>query len=329
MTTVTRAPADKEPDKQPDKQPAVLVTGASGFVGQNLQRRLQAEPVTVTTLQRPRHDLLQPASLTGLCQGIDTVYHLAAYAHVNQAQIKALYAINVDGTANLLSAAVAAGVRRLVYVSSILADPAFDQPRTAYGDAKQRAEALLQAAHQAGDIEVVIVRPVNVYGPGMKGNLMTLLRLLRKGVMPPLPRFTQSFSLIGVEDLCQALVLAAQCPVGDSAPVYPLTDGQRYDIKALEQAMWTALGRSQPAWATPKAVFYLGALSLEIMGRLLPINNSPGLRSYRALARNYAVDDAASQRDLGYNPHSTFYRSLPAIISAMDAGSTSDTNHTQ
>ncbi|MEX0739227.1 MAG: NAD-dependent epimerase/dehydratase family protein [Pseudohongiella sp.] len=301
-----------------DKQPVVLLTGASGFVGRFLQKRLQGEPVTVRTLQRPQHDLLQAATLTAPCQGIDTVYHLAAYAHVNQAQVKSLYATNVDGTANLLQAAIAAGVRRFVYVSSILADPAYDQPRTAYGDAKQRAETLLQATHAAGHIEVVILRPVNVYGPGMKGNLMTLLRLIRKGLMPPLPRFTQTFSLIGVEDLCQALLLAASCPVGSSAPVYLLTDGEVYQIRALEQAMRQALGKTQPAWATPRAVFYLAALALELLGRLLPINNAPGLRSYHALARNYTVDSKASQRDLGYNPQSDFYRELPAIIADMN-----------
>lgn len=304
--------------------PTVLLTGSSGFVGQCLQQRLQSEPVTVVRLQRPQHDLLQPSTFAGLCRGIDTVYHLAAYAHVNQAQIKTLYATNVDGTANLLQAAIAGGVRRFVYVSSILADPACDQPRTAYGDAKQRAEALLQAAHEAGHIEVVILRPVNVYGPGMKGNLMTLLRLLDTGLMPPLPRFAQPFSLIGVEDLCQAVLLAAQCPVAASVPVYPLTDGQVYDIKAVELAMRTELGRSQPAWATPRAVFFLAALVLEISGRLLPIKNSPGLRSYRALARNYTVDCAASQRDLGYNPQLNFYRALPAIVAAMH-----DTKNTQ
>lgn len=307
-------------------RPTVLLTGGSGFVGQCLQRQLQSEPApaSVIRLQRPQHDLLQPSTFDGLCRGVDTVYHLAAYAHVNQAQIKTLYATNVDGTANLLQAAIAGGVRRFVYVSSILADPAYDQPRTAYGDAKQRAEALLQAAHAAGHIEAVILRPVNVYGPGMKGNLMTLLRLLDKGVMPPLPRFTQPFSLLGVEDLCQAAVLAAHCQVGDTAPVYPLTDGQVYDIKAVEKAMRAALGKSQPAWATPKPVFYLGALALEILGRLLPIKNSPGLRSYRALARNYAVDSAASQRDLGYNPQLDFYRALPAIVAAIH-----DTKNTQ
>ena len=305
-------------------QSAVLLSGASGFVGRFLQQRLRAEPVVVHTLQRPQHDLLQAQTLTGICQGIDTVYHLAAYAHVNQAQIKTLYATNVEGTANLLQAAIAGGVRRFVYVSSILADPAYDQPRTAYGDAKQRAEAVLQAAHAAGQIEVVILRPVNVYGPGMKGNLMTLLQLIRKGVMPPLPDFKQTFSLIGAEDVCQALVLAARCSVSGTAtaPVYALTDGQVYDIKSVERAMRQALGKSQPAWTTPKVVFYLGAVTLEMLGRLLPINNSPGLRSYHALARNYSVDSTASQRDLGYNPQSTFYDALPAIVGALDAAKT-------
>lgn len=302
---------------------AVLLTGASGFVGRHLQQQLQADAVDVVTLTRPQHDLLQPDTLTRLfqdCQqAIDTVYHLAAYAHVNQAQIKTLYATNVDGTANLLRAAIAAGVRRFVYVSSILADPHYDQPRTAYGDAKQRAEMLLQDAHAAGDIEVVILRPVNVYGPDMKGNLMTLLRLLDRGLMPPLPRFSSPFSLIGVQDLCQAVRRATDCPVGTSAPVYVLSDGQAYDIKAIEQAMRTVLGKVQPAWATPKAVFYLGALALEILARVLPLNNSPGLRSYRALARNYTVDSTASQRDLGYNPRLTFYQALPAIVAALNA----------
>lgn len=318
------ADAGKPTDNTASGRQAVLLTGASGFVGRHLQQTLQrTQTVDVVALTRPQHDLLQPATLTPLFQqagqAIDTVYHLAAYAHVNQAQIKALYATNVDGTANLLQAAIKAGVRRFVHVSSILADPAYDQPRTAYGDAKQRAEALLQAAHAAGDIEVVILQPVNVYGPGMKGNLMTLLRLISKGLMPPLPRFTQPFSLIGVQDLCQAVVRAAHCPVGDSAPVYALTDGQMYDIKAIEQAMRTELGKAQPAWASPRPVFYLGALALEILGRLLPINNSPGLRSYRALARNYTVDSTAGQRDLGYNPQLTFYQALPAIVADLNA----------
>jgi UDP-glucose 4-epimerase len=300
----------------------VLVSGATGFVGQTLLRHLHQAALPVHVLSRPAHDLLLPASLGSACEGIDTVFHLAAYAHVNHAQTRHLYAVNVAGTQHLLNAAVSAGVRHFVYISSILADPAYDQPRTAYGDSKWQAEQVLVDAHAQGKIAVSIVRPVNVYGAGMKGNLMTLLRLIRKGMLPPLPRFDNTFSMIGVEDLCAALMLVAQkAPstiTSPAAPIYVLSDGECYQIKAIERAIRQAIGRSQPDWATPRQLFFLMALILEISGRLLPIPNSPGLRSYRALARNYRADSAASLAQLGYNPRSTFFNTLPQIVAAMD-----------
>lgn len=300
----------------------VLVSGATGFVGQTLLRHLHQAAFPVHVLSRPAHDLLLPASLRSACEGIDTVFHLAAYAHVNHAQTRHLYAVNVAGTQHLLSAAISAGVRHFVYVSSILADPAFDQPRSAYGDSKWQAEQLLNDAHVQGKIAVSIVRPVNVYGPGMKGNLMTLLRLIRKGLLPPLPHVDNAFSMIGVEDLCAALMLVLQktpsTVTSPTAPVYVLSDGERYQIKAIESAMRQAFGRSQPGWATPRQLFFMMALMLEIVGRLLPIPNSPGLRSYRALTRNYRADSAASLAQLGYNPRSTFFNTLPQIVAAMD-----------
>lgn len=308
----------------------VLVSGATGFIGQTLLRHLHQSALPVHVLSRPAHDLLLPASLRSACEGIDTVFHLAAYAHVNHAHTRHLYAVNVAGTQHLLNAAISAGVRHFVYVSSILADPAFDQPRTAYGDSKWQAEQWLIDAHAQGKIDVSIVRPVNVYGPGMKGNLMTLLRLIRKGVLPPLPQVDNAFSMIGVEDLCAALILIAQqaqltttsttaaTEASPTAPTYVLSDGESYQIKDIERAMRQAFGRSQPRWATPRQLFFMMALMLEIVGRLLPIPNSPGLRSYRALTRNYRADSAASLAQLGYNPRSTFFNTLPLIVAAMD-----------
>ena len=289
-----------------------LVTGGTGFVGRHLVSLLQSHGEPLRLLQRPQHDLLNPASLQQACQGVVTVYHLAAYAHVNQARTRLVYEVNVDGTQHLLEAAIAAGVKHFVYVSSILADPAYDSPRTAYGDSKWRAEQLLLAAHAAGQIKVSIVRPVNVYGVGMKGNLMSLFKLIRKGLLPPLPKFDHAFSLIGVEDLCEGILRAGQqLPV--EATIYTLSDGETYTIKAVEAAMRQLCGRQQPVWNTPRWLFYVGALALEIVGRLLPINNAPGLRSYRALARPYTVDSAASWRQLGYNPLSSFYSTLSQI----------------
>ncbi|MDO8908696.1 MAG: NAD-dependent epimerase/dehydratase family protein [Pseudohongiella sp.] len=296
-----------------------IVTGATGFIGKQLLVQMNSDAMPVRVLQRPAHDLLQAKSLATACEGVDTIYHLAAYAHVNQAQTRQLYAVNVEGTRNLLHAAINAGVRHFVYVSSILADPAYDSPRTAYGDSKWQAEQLLLNAHQQGQIRVSIIRPVNVYGVGMKGNLMTLLRLIRRGMLPPLPDFSDSFSLIGVDDLCQGILLAGKVSATaddtgqKTAPVYVLSDSRPYQIKAVEKAMRATLGKSFPAWSTPRWVFFTAALVLEIAGRLLPINNAPGLRSYRALSRSYTVDSAASWQQLGYNPRSTFYSMLPQI----------------
>ncbi|MBU2099315.1 MAG: NAD-dependent epimerase/dehydratase family protein [Gammaproteobacteria bacterium] len=294
-----------------------LITGAGGFVGRELLTQMTAAGISVRLLQRPRHDLLQPQSLSAACEGVETVYHLAAYAHVNQAQTRQLYAVNVDGTRNLLQAAITAGVKHMVYVSSILADPAYDSPRTAYGDSKWQAEQMLLSAHQQGVIRVSIIRPVNVYGVGMKGNLMTLLKMIARGLLPPLPDFTDDFSLIGVEDLCQGILSAGQLPPPPTAAIYVLSDGHAYQLKAVEKAMRQVLGKSIPGWNTPRQLFFAAALCLELAGRLLPLNNAPGLRTYRALSKNYTVDSAASWQRLGYNPRSTFYKMLPQIARTL------------
>lgn len=297
-----------------------LLTGSSGFIGRHLQPRLSAQGWQVRLMQRPAHDLLNADSLPFLCEGVDLIVHLASYSHVNHADTRLLYDTNVTGTANLLSAACRARVPRLIYVSSILADAHYDQPRTAYGDSKHQAEELLRSAHRRGDIQVCILRPVNVYGPGMKGNLMTLLRLIQRGRLPPLPDFKAGFSLIGVEDLCTAISRAADYLEGTSgaeAGVFPVTDGTLYTLKEVEAAIRRALGKSPGRHATPAWLFYLGALSLEVTGRLLRLRNAPGLRTYRALSRPYTVDDSASRMELGYNPAHSFYQVLPALMADL------------
>lgn len=298
----------------------VLVTGSSGFIGSRLVAKLKAQGHRVRVLDRSRHDLCRPETLDGICDDISVVYHLAAYAHVNQIDIKLLRDTNIGGTRHLVQAAIDAGVPRVVLVSSVLADPTLDEPRTAYGDSKLQAEELLQQAHNAGDLTGVILRPVNVYGVGMRGNLMTLMRLIAKGIMPPLPRFEASLSLVGVDDLCEAIMLAGKAPAATETPVLPVTDGQTYAIKDLEAAIREALGKPVPQWATPTPLFYMGALSAELMSRWLRLRNGPGMRSYRALSQGQQADNSKAREYLGYNPRSTFYRELPAIVARMAVG---------
>ncbi|ALO44757.1 NAD-dependent epimerase/dehydratase family protein [Pseudohongiella spirulinae] len=297
-----------------------LITGGSGFVGAELVRQLQDCGVAIRAPARPAFDLLKPESLQEACRDIDVIYHLAAYAHVNQADRRCLQAVNVTGTCNLLDAAVAAGVKRLVYVSSILADPDYDKPRTAYGASKFQAEQVLKKAHGQGQIAVTIVRPCSVYGVGMRGNLATLLRLIARGFMPPLPDFNQSFSLISVQDLCACLRIAnqkLQLSEAASPHVLALSDGEQYSLKAIESATRIAAGKAPYRMALPRACFYSGALLMELAGKLMRLNNAPGLRTYRALARPYCVDDTESQRQLGYNPRITLYQVLPELITGQ------------
>lgn len=312
----------------------ILVTGSSGFVGSQLVTRLQADGYTVRVLDRTRHDLTRPESLEGVCEGVDVVYHLAAYAHINQVDVHRLRDVNIGGTRHLVREAVDAGVARMVYLSSILADPEMDMPRTDYGDSKLQAEELLQQAHNAREIDGVILRPVNVYGPGMKGNLMTLMRLIRRGLLPPLPRFDAVLSLVGVDDLCSALLAAGSVPLADTARsidtaapeapraealVLPITDGQQYPIKDLEAAIRQALGKSTPDWAMPASLFYLAALGAEAGSRVLGLRNAPGLRSYRALSQGLVADDSKARQHLRYNPRATFYSELPHIVAGLNA----------
>jgi len=300
------------------------ITGASGFVGRHLCASLRAlpEPPLLLTPSRAEAELLAPETLTALCldadgRPVDALIHLAAYAHVNQVDRERLQAVNVTGTGNLLQAAIKAGVPHLIYVSSILADPALDKPRTAYGAAKWLSEQELLQAHAEGEIRVTILRPANVYGVGMKGNLMTLLRLIERRLLPPLPDFRQPFSLLAVEDLCAAIWLALQHPpsVASPAPVLPLTDGEAYTLRQVESAIRQALGRRQPRWSMPAPLLWLGVLGMEGASRLLRLDNGPGLRHWRTLTRNHQVDDSAARRLLGYNPQQTFYSALPALLS--------------
>jgi len=310
-------------------QPArtVLVTGATGFIGHTLMQRLLEKRLRVHTLSRTlpeaspdqadcvffQGDIADSSLLARACAGVDTVFHLAGYAHVNQHDTDELQRINVEGTRALLQAAIAAGVRRIVFFSSILADTKLNPEDSAYGRSKLEAETLLLKAARAGEIEVCCLRPANVYGLGMKGNLMTMLRLVQRGLLPPLPVPSASLSLVGNRDLCEAALLAAEVPQAN-AQVYAVTDGKTYTMKGIEVSVRHALGRAPRRWHTPMPVFYIAFATLDVLGKLLRLANAPGLRSYRALRHGSVVSSEKIQQELGYNPAGSLIDELPGIL---------------
>ena len=305
----------------------VLVTGATGFIGRTLMQRLLEKRLRVHTLSRTlpaagpeqaegmffQGDIADPALLAEACVGVDTVFHLAGYAHVNQHHTEELQRINVEGTRALLDAAIAAGVRRIVFFSSILADPNLNPEGGAYGRSKLEAETLLLEAAKAGQIEVCCLRPANVYGLGMKGNLLTMIRLVQRGFLPPLPVPSAPLSLVGNRDLCEAALLAAQAPQANGQ-VYTVSDGKTYTMKGIEVSVRRALGLAPRSWHTPMPVFYMAFATLEILGKLLRLANAPGLRSYRALRDGSVVSSESIQQDLGYQPAGSLTDELSGIL---------------
>jgi nucleoside-diphosphate-sugar epimerase len=311
-----------------DSHHTVLVTGATGFIGVALTRRLLVRGCQVRTLSRRppeagpdgaqcehfQGDLRDANVLVSACTGVDTVFHLAAYAHVNQHDLEAMRATNVDGTRALLAAAVAAGVRRIVFFSSSLAADKIEL--TVYGRAKRDAEELLLAAAHAGQIEVCCLRPVSVYGLGMKGNLLTMIRLISRGLLPPLPTPSATLSLVGLGDLCEAALLAAVAPAANGS-IYTVTDGRTYTVKGIEVSVRRALDLREPRWQMPLPLLWAGAACLEVVGKLFRLQNSPGLRSYHVLTTDSVFSCEKIQNELGYNPAATFADELPGILQQL------------
>jgi len=311
-----------------------LVTGASGFIGDELTRQLlqigdgvkilwRGEPdVELLASRQPAQlvfgDLNDSVSLDMACAGVDCVFHAAGLAHVQQPDRARLWQINVSGTQNLLTAAVNNGVKRLVYFSSSLAQ-ACEQRQgdmTDYGQAKLEAEQLLLASQQKGEIEVVIIRPVAVYGERMKGSISVLISLIRNRRLPPLPKLKTEISLIGVEDLARAAILAATRPEANGN-VYTVTDGERYGINEIENAIYRVLERKIPLLRSPRMLLYGAAAAAELAAKITGSAQGIGLRTYRNLTRNNCFSNQAITSDLGFQATTSLYQQLPKISQAL------------
>jgi len=233
----------------------VLVTGAGGFIGSHLCPALAAAG----------HELR--ASV----EGCDAVVHLANIAHTS-ASAADLQRVNVEGTIAQARAALAAGARRFVYLSSIKAA----QPDDAYGRSKLRAE---QALLGLANFEPVILRPPLVYGPRVKANFLALLRAVDRGWPLPLASIENRRSLVYVGNLVDAILACLGGPA--QGRTYAVSDGAPVSTPQLCRAIGRALGR--PARLFP---FPGGLLRLV-----------PGLAR---LAQSQETDDRAIRAELGW-----------------------------
>ena len=213
----------------------ILVTGGTGFVGQNLIPALAALGHTVISPSRADLGSIDGnTDWSAYLDDIDTVIHLAGRAHVMKESaanpIDLYRAVNLHGTDNLARQAADASVRRFIFISSVkVMGEASSRPLSAadtpapvdpYGVSKAEAEeALLK---YAGRLEIVSLRPPLVYGPGVKGNFIALLKLTARGYPLPLGAIRNRRSMIYVKNLVSAIIHSINCETGTYLP----SDGQ-------------------------------------------------------------------------------------------------------
>jgi nucleoside-diphosphate-sugar epimerase len=243
----------------------ILVTGASGFIGGHLCPALAAAGY----------------ELRSTVDGCNAVVHLANIAHTSASPAD-LHRVNVEGTIAQARAALAAGARRFVYLSSIKAA----LPDDAYGRAKSIAE---QALLQLEGLEVVILRPPLVYGPRVRANFLALMRAIDRGWPLPLASIRNRRSLIYAGNLVDAILRCVEGPA--VRKTYAVSDGVPVSTPELCRALGRALGRPARLWPFPPALL-----------RLVPV--------LARLAESAEVDDREIRAELGWRPPVAFEEGL-------------------
>ncbi len=297
----------------------VLLTGASGFVGRAVQARLLAESAHTLRSAMRQLPVDVPTDLD-VCaaptlgasadwrlplSGIEVVVHCAARVHVMSEEapnpLAEFRRANVEGTLCLARQAVEAGVRRFVFVSSIKVNgestspgrpycaESTPEPMDPYGISKLEAEAGLRELAKETGLEVVIIRPPLVYGPGVKANFLSMIRWLSKGVPLPLGAICNSRSLVALDNLVDLIATCIEHPSAANQ-TFLVSDGEDLSTTELLRRMALALGK--PAWLLPVPVWLLEA--------------GAGLLGKRALAQRLCgsleVDISKTQELLNWSP---------------------------
>lgn len=270
----------------------VLVTGGTGFVGQHLLQRLLTDlhlaPIAATRLSTGLPPSIQSV-LVGDINGhtdwtqafadVDTVVHTAARVHVMKEAasdpLVAFRLVNVQGTLNLARQAAAKGVRRFVFISSVkvngestvpgvpFAEHFAPMPQDAYGISKLEAEqGLCEIANLTG-MDVVIIRPPLIYGPGVKANFAALLAAVKSGIPLPLGAIHNARSLVGLDNLIDFIVT---CITHTKAAnqTFMVSDGQ--DLSTTELIHGLAQGAGVSVRLVPLPMWILNA-GARLLGR--------------------------------------------------------------
>ena len=298
---------------------SALITGASGFLGRRLADRLGEEGVGVrgvdisTDLKRDviAGDVSEPGPWQRAAEGCDVVVHTAAIVS-NAASRELSWRVNVLGTRNAIDAAVAAGAKRFVHLSSVRVFGDLDFPDgvdekhpvradgSAYVDTKVAAEQVVLQAHAHGEIECVVLRPADVYGPGSRPWTILPLELIRTNRFVLPARGRGIFSPIYVDDGIDGTLLAARVPEA-AGQVLTISGGAGVSCREFFGHYYRMLGKAGPPTLPTVAAVGVAAVP-EVAARIGGTSTEYNRTSMRYFARRGTYSIEKARRVLGFEP---------------------------
>lgn len=319
-----------------------LVTGANGFIGKVLCNALSGKGYHVSGLdvfdEKPAWcDEYFKVDITSLddtlskaCKNIDVIFHLAAKVHALaevKGDIEQYKLINTLGTENLLKAGAENHVNKFVFFSSIKVygekiagldndkTPLDEQietiPDTPYGQSKLDAEKIVLSGTYIDN--ATVLRLCMVYGPGAKGNILKMMRAIKKGIPFLLPEFHNKRSMIDVRDVVKAAILTAEKDESKKQ-IYIISDGKFYSSKQIVIAIMHALGKKQWPFSFPAFFFTIlakcGDIICKIRGRRLLFDSD----TLNKISGSAWFSSEKIERQLGFKPDYNLEKTLPEMI---------------
>jgi nucleoside-diphosphate-sugar epimerase len=303
----------------------LLVTGGNGFVGQKVVQMAQTCKFDVLKQQRSASaeegvvicDITGDTEWSSFLSGVDCVVHCAARVHQMKESLvdarQAYQQVNVDGTLHLARQAAQAGVKRFIFISSIKVNGEFSPegkpfiekvdsaPTDLYGQSKYQAElGLKEIASQTG-LEIIIIRPPLVYGPGVKANFATMMKWVKKGIPLPLGAVKNQRSLVYIDNLVDLIITCCDHP-NAAGEVFLVSDG--YDVTTTQLL---------------KSIAY----HMECPARLLPIPTSLMTTCFRLMGKqalaqrlfgSLQLDITKTTDKLGWKPPVSFDRAIHQTV---------------
>jgi nucleoside-diphosphate-sugar epimerase len=320
----------------------ILVTGASGFIGSGLVSALAEQGHEVCALMRPSAsseflkgvpftrlsgDILDPESLVRACQNIEAVFHLAGLTAAKNRD--EFFRFNAEGTKNLAQAAVKAGVKRFIYVSSMAAggpsaglspktEAEVSHPVSTYGESKLRGELYLDELK--GQLPFIVLRPPMVYGPRDK-NVYLFFKTIQKQWMPLLPAKTPTghkyYSAIHVDDLIQVMVKSLDAPevAFQNGERYNTSDGQIYTQERIMTLIAEELQVKPIRIKVPGALVSLLASGGSLLGKIFEKNFALNKDKLNELTPDYWICSSQKAFDqLHFKPKYTMESGIPHAV---------------